>query len=100
MNLWTLDRLTFNRIVKASVVKKRERFDELLRNVTLFKNLDPYDRCRLADSLIEHTFEDENIITEGETGTCMYMILEGSAEAYIEGKLVKSYSKGMNMIFF
>ncbi|AFZ79397.1 cAMP-dependent protein kinase type I-beta regulatory subunit, putative [Theileria equi strain WA] len=93
MRLWTLDRGTFNHIVRDAVVKKRERYDKLLSNVSLLAKVDPYDRCRLADALIEKTFNDEVIIQEGDAGTSLFMILEGKAEAYCQGKLVKSYSK-------
>lgn len=95
MKLWTLDRSTFNHIVRRAVIDKREKYDKLLRSVALLKKLDPYDRCRLADALTEKTFEDEDIIVEGTMGTSLFMILEGKAEAYCQGTLVKSYSEGM-----
>lgn len=94
MKLWTLDRSTFNHIVRRAVIDKREKYDKLLRSVALLKKLDPYDRCRLADALTEKTFEDEDIIVEGTMGTSLFMILEGKAEAYCQGTLVKSYSEG------
>nr|BAN64354.1 cAMP-dependent protein kinase regulatory subunit, putative [Babesia bovis] len=94
MKLWSLDRSTFNHIVRNAVIKKREKYDSLLQSVALLSNLDPYDRCRLADALTEKTFVDEDIIVEGDKGTSVFMILEGNAEAYCQGKLVKSYSEG------
>ncbi|GFE54832.1 cAMP-dependent kinase regulatory subunit [Babesia ovis] len=94
MKLWSLDRSTFNHIVRNAVIKKREKYDSLLHSVALLSKLDPYDRCRLADALTEKTFVDEDIIVEGDTGTSLFMIMEGKAEAYCQGKLVKSYSEG------
>ncbi|GBE60649.1 cAMP-dependent kinase regulatory subunit [Babesia ovata] len=94
MKLWSLDRSTFNHIVRAAVIKKREKYDKLLQSVALLNKLDPYDRCRLADALKERTFVDEDIIVEGTTGTSLFMIMEGKAHAYCQGKLVKSYAEG------
>ncbi|KAK1443652.1 cAMP-dependent protein kinase regulatory subunit [Babesia gibsoni] len=94
MKLWTLDRSTFNHIVRTAIITKREKYDKLLKDVALLSKLDPYDRCRLADSLTEKTFQDEDIIVEGQEGACMFMLLEGKAEAYCQGKLVKSYREG------
>ncbi|KAK2195599.1 bifunctional Cyclic nucleotide-binding domain/Cyclic nucleotide-binding [Babesia duncani] len=94
IHLWSLDRETFNRVVKAGVVERRQRYDKILKNVVLFNKLDPYDRCRLADALQEIVIENENIITEGDHGDCMYMLIQGRAEAICQGKIVKSYSDG------
>lgn len=94
MELWALDRETFNRIVKDAVRLKREKYDKMLQGVSLFAKLNAYDRCRLADALREESYSDENIVTRGESGTCMYMILSGEAEARVDGKLVKEYKAG------
>lgn len=40
--LWSLDRETFSNIVQTSVVSKREKYDEFLKKVKLFKGMDPY----------------------------------------------------------
>ncbi|GIX63171.1 cAMP-dependent protein kinase regulatory subunit [Babesia caballi] len=97
MKLWSLDRSTFNHIVRTAVINKREKYDKLLHSVALLSKLDPYDRCRLADALTEKTFVDEDIIVEGDNGTSLFMIMEGNAEAYCQGKLVKTYAEGTVM---
>ncbi|UKK02019.2 CAMP-dependent protein kinase regulatory subunit [Theileria orientalis] len=94
MRLWTLDRTTFNYVVKSAVIKKREKYDALLSKLDIFKKVCPYDRCRLADALVERTFNDEVIIRQGEMGSSLFMLLQGCAESFCENKLVKSYKPG------
>ncbi|XP_952221.1 cAMP-dependent protein kinase regulatory subunit, putative [Theileria annulata] len=94
MHLWTLDRTTFNHVVRMAVIKKREKYDSILSKLDLFKKVNPYDRCRLADALVERTFEDETVIKQGEPGSSLFMVLEGQAESFVENKLVKSYNPG------
>ncbi|BAM40220.1 CAMP-dependent protein kinase regulatory subunit [Theileria orientalis strain Shintoku] len=94
MRLWTLDRTTFNYVVKSAVIKKREKYDSMLSKLDIFKKVCPYDRCRLADALVERTFNDEVIIKQGEMGSSLFMLLQGCAESFCENKLVKSYKPG------
>eukprot|EP00375_Theileria_parva_P002382 XP_765060.1 cAMP-dependent protein kinase regulatory subunit [Theileria parva strain Muguga] len=94
MHLWTLDRTTFNHVVRMAVIKKREKYDSILAKLDLFKKVGPYDRCRLADALVERTYEDETVIKQGEPGSSLFMVLEGQAESFVENKLVKSYNPG------
>ena len=51
--LWALDRRTFNFIVKDSAQLKREKFEEFLKEVSILKNMDSYERNKLADAIKE-----------------------------------------------
>jgi cAMP-dependent protein kinase regulator len=42
--LWSLDRNTFNHIVKDAAAKKRERYDDFLKNVKILAEMEPYER--------------------------------------------------------
>lgn len=53
---WQLDRDTFNNIVKDSAVKRREKYDEFLKSITLLQSIDAYERSQIADALVPETF--------------------------------------------
>lgn len=49
--LFSLDRETFNHIVKDAAAKKREYYEAFLSKVELLKDMDPYERLQIADAL-------------------------------------------------
>lgn len=80
--LWALDRRTFNFIVKDSASQKREKYEEFLKNVKILKNIDSYEKNKLADALKEQWYKKgEYIITEGTQGDVFYLIMSGKATA-------------------
>lgn len=80
--LWVLDRQCFNHIVKDSAIRRRDRYEEFLRQVELLENMDPYERSQLADCFKACTFgPGEFVIHEGEWGDVFYIVEEGSAIA-------------------
>ena len=80
--LWSLDRKTFNHIVKDAAAKKREKFEEFLQKVKILESMDSYERSKLADAVKEvHYNEDDIVIKEGEEGNTFYMVMSGSAVA-------------------
>lgn len=99
--LYKLDRGTFNHIVKDAAQKKREKYEEFLKMVDILKSMDEYERSKLADAFKDHEFKPgEFIIKEGEAGSIMFFIAEGTAHAtktLEAGKApveVKKYQKG------
>lgn len=64
------------------------------------KNIDSYERSKLADTLKEERYsQDEFIIREGEQGDSMYFVLEGEVVVTKDmknglSKELKTYSKG------
>lgn len=80
--LWVLDRNCFNHIVKDSAMRRRERYEEFLRNVPLLGDMDPYERSQLADALKTAVFEaGDYVIREGEMGDTFYILEDGTAKA-------------------
>lgn len=80
--LYSLDRETFNHIVKQSAVENRNKYEEFLSQVEVLFTLDNYERSKLCDCLNIVAFEpNERIITEGEKGNTFYLIIEGEAVA-------------------
>lgn len=55
--LWSLERNTFNAIIKTAVQKKREKYDDFLENVEILKCMEKYERTKLADAFKEEWFE-------------------------------------------
>jgi cAMP-dependent protein kinase regulator len=80
--LWSLDRKTFNHIVKDAAAQKREKYEEFLKNVKILQNMESYERSKLADAIKEKWFHPEDyVIKEGEEGNAFYLIMTGEAIA-------------------
>ena len=81
--LFSLDRNTFNSIVKESIEKKRDKYDEFLERVEILKCMSQYERTKLADAFKEEWYEEGAvIIKEGDkNGDRFYMMIEGSCIA-------------------
>ena len=81
-DLWSLDRNTFNHIVKDAAVKKREKYEEFLQKVKILSSMESYERSKLADAIKEEWYDpDQYIIREGEQGDIFYLIMSGEAVA-------------------
>lgn len=92
---WQLDRETFNHIVKDAAVKRRTRYDNFLKSVTLISSLEAYDRSQIADALKSETKSSgEKIITQGEPGDKFYVVEEGTLYAMKDGNRVMDYKPG------
>ncbi|MCQ2815772.1 MAG: cyclic nucleotide-binding domain-containing protein [archaeon] len=97
--LYSLDRLTFNMIVKKAAIEKREKYEGFLKNVPILSNIDQYELTQVCDSMKVGNFtKGDYIIKEGETGDVFYILEEGSCDAVKQkepGKppeVLKSYS--------
>jgi len=81
--LYSLDRETFNHIVKQSAIDNRNKYEDFLAQVEVLQTLDNYERSKLCDCLNILTFEaGERIINEGDKGNTFYLIIEGAAVAH------------------
>ena len=56
VELWALDRRTFNLIVKESAQMKRDKYEEFLKGVPILASMNSYERNKLADSIKEQWF--------------------------------------------
>ena len=98
---WVLDRETFNHIVKGAAQKKREKYENFLKNVDILSNIDSYELMQICDALKTATFKKgDYIIKEGEMGDVFYILEEGECDAtktLEPGKpdtVIKEYSVG------
>lgn len=49
--LFSLDRETFNRIVKTAAIKKREMYEAFLNKIEILQGLEVYERAKICDCL-------------------------------------------------
>lgn len=79
--LWALDKEVFREYAMRAVEEKRERYDDLLQHVPLFRDLAPFERAFIADSLQQATFEQgEDIVCEGDAGDRFFVLEMGEAK--------------------
>eukprot|EP00574_Skeletonema_japonicum_P014733 CAMPEP_0201717114 /NCGR_PEP_ID=MMETSP0593-20130828/2925_1 /ASSEMBLY_ACC=CAM_ASM_000672 /TAXON_ID=267983 /ORGANISM="Skeletonema japonicum, Strain CCMP2506" /LENGTH=397 /DNA_ID=CAMNT_0048207081 /DNA_START=82 /DNA_END=1275 /DNA_ORIENTATION=+ len=79
VRLWTLDRLSFKKILMKTTIDVRTVNKSFLENVPLFSSLDEYEVLTISDALHEESFEDsQTVLTEGEAGDKFYLIKEGN----------------------
>jgi len=79
VRLWTLDRVSFKKILMKTTMEVRAANKGFLEMVPLFSNLDEYELMTISDALQEETFEDaEAVVIEGEAGDKFYLIKEGT----------------------
>lgn len=87
--LWTLDRETFNNIVKEAAIKKREQYESFLKSVDILKSIEPYELSQICDALKSKKYKSgDYIIKQDEIGEEFFIIEEGEAVA------TKSFNKG------
>jgi hypothetical protein len=55
--LWSLDRQTFNYIIKDSASKKRDKYEKFLKSVEILKTVDDYELCQICDALKIYHYE-------------------------------------------
>lgn len=60
--LWSLDRETFNYIVKDAAMKKREKYENVLKTIEIFSSMDNYERSQVADALTLCNFKKKMIL--------------------------------------
>ncbi|KAK1749254.1 putative cAMP-dependent protein kinase regulatory subunit [Skeletonema marinoi] len=79
VRLWTLDRISFKRVLMKTTIDVRTVNKSFLEMVPLFSNLDEYELLTISDALHEESFEDSQaVLTEGEAGDKFYLIKEGN----------------------
>lgn len=80
--LYSLDRDTFNHIVKNSTIQRRQKYEEFIQKIEILKDLDSYERQKICDCLTTEEFKKGDfVIKEGEEGYRFYLVQQGTAEA-------------------
>lgn len=93
--LWAVDRFTFRRVAIDIAFRKRKMYEGFLRNVPILSTLERTEVCRIADALEPVEFAPgTNVVTQGQPGDCFFIIVQGSADVFINGKMVNSLGPG------
>jgi len=80
--LWSLDRETFNHIVKDASMKKREKYEKFLKSVDILKSIDAYEINQISDALkMRKVYIGDYIIRKDDIGEEFYILEEGEAYA-------------------
>jgi len=80
--LYGLDRQTFNHIVKDAAIRKKEKYEEFLKKVSLLSTMDDYERAQVSEAFKEEKYKpNDMIIKEGDAGDKLYFIMEGECYA-------------------
>lgn len=48
---WAIDRITFKQVLMSSTLRKRDLYDEFLKNVPILETLTVAERATIADAL-------------------------------------------------
>ena len=100
--LYSLDRHTFNFIVKGSAQKKKDSYEAIFKKVGVFSSMDNYERTKLADAVKEWRFKpSEMIIWQGDSGDEFFIVTDGHAKCMmkIDGKEVEVMKYGVGDYF-
>lgn len=88
---WSLDRITFKRVLMSTTIKQRQLYLEFLDQVPILSTLCPYERMIVADALRHQNFGDgEVILEEGTKGDHFYIIEDGEVKCTKDGKEVSA----------
>jgi len=94
-SLWSLDRSTFNHLVKTVAQGKRKQIEDFLGTVEILSTLSTSERGQLTDATQTRKFKkDDSIITQGQAGNEFFILSTGTAAAYKDGTEVKKYTSG------
>ena len=99
---WSLDRETFNHIVKDAAMKKRAKYETFLSCVDILKSIDSYEITQISDALkIEYYKTGDQIIKVDEEGDKFFILEDGLAyaskqfsEEGTDETVVKEYQPG------
>lgn len=92
---WSLDRDSFNNIVKEAAALRRTRYEGFLKSVQLLAEMGDYERSQIADALKSETFQQGDVIVkQDETGDRFYIVETGSLAAFKNGEKMMEYHVG------
>jgi CRP-like cAMP-binding protein len=82
--IWVLDSKPFKRILMATSIQKREKYEHFLEQVSLLKHLSSFERAKIADALEPVEYPDKaKIVTQGEkNASTFYIVEQGTVHVY------------------
>lgn len=90
--LWSIDRNTFNYLVKNAARKASEKHVAFLATVEILKDVSQEDLSKLQETLMIRVVQaGEVIIKQGEEGNDFFFIETGKCEARVNANVVREY---------
>lgn len=81
--LFSLDRITFNSLVKDAMIERRLKNLQIISKIELFDTLKESEKEKICDCIESRTYEnDEYLIKEGDEGNELFFIKEGTCNAF------------------
>ncbi|CAF3797290.1 unnamed protein product [Rotaria sp. Silwood1] len=93
--LWVMGRQTFRKLVLKHAFRKRQKYENFLRDLDILQSLTDYERSNVADALIPiDYYQDDIIIKQGDKGDRMFFIENGQCDVYRNEKFHKRLNEG------
>lgn len=90
--LWSIDRNTFNYMVKDAARTANEKRKSFIEEVPILKKLTPEEKATLADCMnVKLVMKDELVIKQGDVGKEFFILEAGSLEARKDGNKLVGY---------
>lgn len=81
--VWKVDQRTFRYILANNSNSQQKDIHELLRNVSLFSELDDRVLVKISDNLTTVNFEEgDRIINKGDVGNVFYILRDGNVKVH------------------
>lgn len=88
---WSLDRVTFKRVLMATTMQQRALYLDFLDQVPIFSTLSSYEKMTVADALrVQFVDAGDTILTEGSRGDDFYIIADGEVACTRGGEEVSA----------
>ncbi|OWY96809.1 Cyclic AMP-dependent protein kinase [Phytophthora megakarya] len=88
---WSLDRVTFKRVLMATTMQQRALYLDFLGQVPIFSTLSSYEKMTVADALrVQFVESGDTILTEGSRGDDFYIIEDGEVKCTRGGEEVSA----------
>ena len=93
--IWVMGRQTFRKLVLKHAFRKRQLYENFLRDLDILQSLTDYERSNVADALIPiDYYQHDIIIKQGDDGDRMFFIEDGQCDVYMNGNFHKRLNKG------
>mmetsp|Transcript_51586 Transcript_51586/g.116712 ORF Transcript_51586/g.116712 Transcript_51586/m.116712 type:complete len:336 (-) Transcript_51586:148-1155(-) len=84
--LWCLEREVFQMMLVTAENSKKTEFEDFLRGLDLFSDMNAYELSKLSDCMTSELFDGgEDIVTQGQEESAVYFLYEGECKAYMNG---------------
>ncbi|RLN74623.1 hypothetical protein BBJ28_00012690 [Nothophytophthora sp. Chile5] len=88
---WSLDRVTFKRVLMATTMQQRALYLDFLGQVPIFSTLSSYEKMTVADALrVQFVDAGATILTEGSRGDDFYIVADGEVRCTRGGEEVSA----------